>query len=174
MALEIWRAVKIGLCATPAEYRAELAAKGMLLHEDADKLLDKIQCSPRAVTVNLVRVTPRQLGLYGPHDTPENYNKLHRELVYRDIYLRAQELGLSTCTAEVGPALRCQYPEQPAWERLKVGMPAIRDDEDYARVFGITADLMYKRLMHRRLTVEIGAPDFGIESADTQWLFLHP
>jgi hypothetical protein len=33
---------------------------------------------------------------------------------------------------------------------------------------------MYKRLTHRRLTVEISTPDFDIESADAQWLFMQP
>ena len=63
--------------------------------------------------VDLVVLSPAELGL-----TAEFVS-------LRDIYDRAEKLGLFLAPAEVGPALRLQYRDQPIGEFLHIGMKPI-------------------------------------------------
>ena len=55
----------------------------------------------------------------------------------QQIYDRAQALGLQICPAEVGPALRLAYPDQPKGEWVLVGMEPIAGAGGGLRVFGV-------------------------------------
>jgi hypothetical protein len=49
----------------------------------------------------------------------------YRSAKYKDLCAKAPELGLQLCAAEVGPALRLSYQDQPGGERLRIAMTAI-------------------------------------------------
>ena len=51
----------------------------------------------------------------------------YRSAKYKDLCAKALELGLQLCPAEVGPALRLSYKDQPGGERLRIAMKAITD-----------------------------------------------
>lgn len=80
--------------------------------------------SAERTEVNLVSVTVAELGF-------------KKGATRREIYERAQELGLSLCPAEVGPQLRLQYLDQPLGEWLIIGMEPIADSDGGLSVFGV-------------------------------------
>ncbi|MHB8660623.1 MAG: hypothetical protein ACYC75_01630 [Minisyncoccota bacterium] len=54
---------------------------------------------------------------------------------YDAICVRAQELGLELCPAEVGPQLRLQYADQPNGENLRIAMKTINDSHGRPCIF---------------------------------------
>ena len=79
--------------------------------------------------VDLVKISVRSLGFECP-------------TVLENLLVKASEMGLSTCPAEVGPQLFLQYADQPKEERLYIGMNPIRrvpdaDDNDSYHIFGV-------------------------------------
>lgn len=73
---------------------------------------------------DLVRLTVKDLGFPGGATTKE-------------IYQRAEELGLELCPAEVGPHLRLKYQDQPLNEWIFIGMKQIAGRDGYPNVFGL-------------------------------------
>src|SRR5262249_24024633 len=63
--------------------------------------------------VDLVVVSPAELGFSGD------------SVSLIDVYSRAEQFGLGLAPAEVGPALRLHYFDQPIGEFLQVGMKPI-------------------------------------------------
>lgn len=121
---KVWETIEIGGVSTK-EYARSLVEKGIFVSTNAEKVLTKLPLEkPR--TVALARVTNVQLGL-------------GTGLVRRgDVYVRATELGLQKCPAEVGPVLRDQLTRQPAKTVLLIGMEPIT----------ILANLVYLVGMH--------------------------
>ena len=56
---------------------------------------------------------------------------------YSDICARAVEIGLELCPAEVGPALRLTYGDQPKNEWLRIATEAITDLDGYHFIFAV-------------------------------------
>ncbi|HVM58992.1 MAG TPA: hypothetical protein VMT80_01545 [Candidatus Paceibacterota bacterium] len=125
--LPVWKTVQLGTCKTPDEYRKALSSAGMRIGDWVDDILGKISCSKKAVDLDLVVLSVADLGF---KDGAK----------YSDICAKAIELGLELCPAEVGPALRLQYGDQPKREWLRIAMEAITDRGDYLDIFYVDHD----------------------------------
>jgi hypothetical protein len=112
--MPVWKTVKLGTCKTPSEYRKALKKAGMRIGDWGDDILGRITCSKEEIDLDLVVLSVGDLGL---KDGAK----------YSDICAKAVELGLELCPAEVGPALRLQYGDQPKGEWLRIAMEAITD-----------------------------------------------
>ena len=120
---KIRKTIKLGLHKSPKEYRKTFAGK-CEIGIYAGQILDETPVSQDEVAIGLVFVMGRQLGF--------------KRSACRDaIYAHALELGLEKCPAEVGPALREQYPDQPMGEGVVIGMDPIADSGGDLRVFGV-------------------------------------
>ncbi|SRR6266566_6269828 len=74
--------------------------------------------------VTLVPVLSQQLGF-----------KL--SVTRREIYARAQSIGLDLCTPDIGPLLRLQYLDQPRGDWLWIGMVPIISEYNASVIFGV-------------------------------------
>jgi hypothetical protein len=86
----------------------------MKIGDWGDDILGRISCSQVEVDIDLVVLSVGDLGFKG-------------SARYADICSKGVELGLELCPAEVGPALRLQYGDQPRDEWLRIAMEAITD-----------------------------------------------
>lgn len=156
--LKIWKTIKLGLRKSPEEYRKALEAGKCQIDTYAGQILDKILVSQEEVEVDLVLVTGRQLGCIV--DT-------RRDLIFK----RALKRGLQKCPAEVGLALREQYPDQPLGlgEWLRIGMEPIIDSDGDLETFelGRVDNVPW-------LSREIGDPDDDVWSPDIWLVFVLP
>lgn len=126
--LEVWKTVKLGLHKSADEYRQALKAKGNCVSDLANDILGEPAFAVAAEEreYDLVVVSNAELGY--PDGT----------MVKQTLVLdRAKELGLELCLAEVGPALREQYQNQPVGEWLQVAMEPIADSGGRLHVFHI-------------------------------------
>jgi hypothetical protein len=114
--------VTLGLYATTEDLKKSLVNRGFRVSHWAADILKKIQLSEVQEEFDLVIVSVAELGFK---------NDTTRE----QIYARAEELGLKLCPAEVGPALRLTYKDQPMNEWLLIGMEPICDSNDDLDVF---------------------------------------
>src|SRR5258708_11313374 len=78
---------------------------------------------------------------------------------------RAKDLGLDLCPAEVGPALRRAYKDQPKGEWLLVAMEPITDSDGDSRIF-----LVEHGGNVPWLSAHYGDPD-GVWRADDRFVF---
>jgi len=92
----------------------ELKQARITIGDWGNDILDRISCAQQEIKVNLVVLSVLELGFY-------------RSAKYKDLCAKALELGLQLCPAEVGPALRLSYKDQPGGERLRIAMEAIAD-----------------------------------------------
>lgn len=122
--MPVWKTVKLGTCKSPDEYRKALKKAGRRIGDYGDDILGRISCSKKEVDFDLVVLTVGELGF---KDGAR----------YADICAKAVELGLELCPAEVGPALRLQYGDQPKGEWLRIAMEAITDRDGYLNVFSV-------------------------------------
>jgi hypothetical protein len=110
----IWKTIKLGMCKSPDEYRKEFKQARISIGDWGNHILDRISCLQDEIEVNLVVLSVFELGF-------------NRSAKYKDLCAKALELGLQLCPAEVGPALRLSYKDQPGGERLRIAMKAITD-----------------------------------------------
>lgn len=106
-----WKTIILGLHKTSQQYANALKEAGMRMDTHGTKLLGEVrEYVQEEVEVDLVVLSVQELGLpqYGAN--------------YQTICARAQELGLTLCPAEVGPALRLQYPHQVREEMILIAM----------------------------------------------------
>lgn len=125
--MPVWKTVKLGICKTPSEYRKAFKKAGMRIGNWGDDILDRITCSKEEIDLDLVVMTVGDLGF---KDGAK----------YSDICAKAQELGLELCPAEVGPALRLQYGDQPSGRWLRIAMEAITDRDGRLYIFLVEHD----------------------------------
>ena len=111
----VWKTVALGEFTNSFALRNALDAADCGIGDLAEEALARPEFKLASIKteVDLVVVSPAELGLTA-------------ELVsLRDIYDRAEKLGLRLAPAEVGPALRLQYLDQPIGEFLHIGMKPI-------------------------------------------------
>ncbi len=128
----IWKNIEIGTgIKKGSEFVDILKEKKILISPDAKTLLEGIELTENIKELNLVRVTPQDLGF---KEMPS----------LKAINQRALELGLKLCPAEVGPYLRAEYTDQPKHTWLSIGMEPVmvKDDKDkeYLIAFTLTEE----------------------------------
>ena len=151
----IWKAIILGFHQSPSAYCKALKANGCRIGEYADQILDKIRVSETEVQLDLVVKTVAELGF--------------KDGACRDaIYARAIELGLELCPAEVGPALRLAYLDQPYGEWLRIAMEPIADSDGNLKVFEVD------HVHDERWLGSCSGDPVDFWRADLQWVFVAP
>jgi hypothetical protein len=114
-ALPVWRTITLGEFANSFGLRNALDAADCGIGDLAEEILARpaFTLASTKTDVDLVAVSAAELGL-GTESAS-----------LRDIYARAEQLGLALAPAEVGPALRLHYFDQPIGEFLHIGMKPI-------------------------------------------------
>jgi hypothetical protein len=102
----------------------DLEKAGFKISNWANDILQKVKFKKQIV--NLEVKTVAELGL--PNGG-----------TIKEIYEKAQEVGLELCPAEVGPQLRVQY-DRPENEWLLIAMKPITDRDGNLRVFLVARD----------------------------------
>ena len=125
--MPVWKTVKLGTCKTPDEYRKALKSAGRRIGDWGDDILGRITCSKKEIDLDLVVLSVADLGFKSGAR-------------YADICAKAVELGLELCPAEVGPALRLQYGDQPNGEWLRIAMEAITGRDGHLDIFNVEHD----------------------------------
>lgn len=123
-AFTVWRRVILGAHKTVAGYAAAFEDKGNRMTDWAGQILAKTPVAATREELELVLVTGAQLGF-------------NAATTRAQIYERAAAFGLIPCPAEVGPALREQYQEQPLGEWILVAMEPIEDSDRCPSVFRV-------------------------------------
>ena len=88
------------------------------------KVFRRLSFDTQTKEVDLVKVSVEDLGFDG---------KVSR----RDIYRRAEELGLRLCLDGDGPRLRLQYLDQPYSEKFVIAMKPVVDAAEHLYLFGL-------------------------------------
>ena len=123
----IWKTITLGAYQSLSEYRKALKAYGYRIGDYADQILNKVKVNETEVQIDLVIMTVAELGF-------------KNGAACQQIYDRAIELGLELCPAEVGPALRLAYQDQPYRKGLLIAMKPIAASDGYLGVFGVGHD----------------------------------
>ncbi len=125
----IWKKIKLGTHQDAKSLKEDIEKNGFTVNEYAAVIMTKpmFTLATEETMVNLVNVSASDLGFT-------------KKAPLRDIYLRAIELGLKLCPAEVGPQLRLQYPDQPNDQWVYVAMEAIADLRLHPLIFRIGSD----------------------------------
>jgi hypothetical protein len=123
-----FKTITLGLHKDHKSYRKALKAAGYCIGDYADDILKKISIAKTEIEVYLVVMTVimtvRELGF-------------KKGACRGAIYARALELGFQLCPAEVGPALRLAYPDQPKSEWLWIAMEPVTGSDGARRFFSV-------------------------------------
>ena len=120
----VWRTITCGIHESTQAFRESLTGQDVRISTYAADILEKTEIASEESEVQLARVTVAELGF------PEG-------ATYEQICARAKERGLQLCPAEVGPALREQYKDQPQGEWLIIAMESIADSDGDLSVFAV-------------------------------------
>lgn len=110
-----WKTIQIGTgLQTADDFRKAVKLASMKIGDWANDILGKpaFTATESVTELELVVASVAELGFNGG-------------ATRKDIYVRAQELGLDLCPPEVGPQLRLQYMDQPKGEWLVIAMEPI-------------------------------------------------
>ena len=120
----IWKTVKLGVYKTADAYRKALEAGKHLSGEWVSDLFGKpaCTCASEETDVDLVVLSVADLGF-------------KEGALYSQICEKALAMELELCPAEVGPALRLAYENQPRGERLIIATKPFTDSGDDLDLF---------------------------------------
>ena len=157
-ALKVWKTITLGEFANSFALRNALDAADCGIGDLAEEILARpaFTLAATKTDVDLVVVSAAELGLGAD------------SVSLRDIYSRAEQLGLGLAPAEIGPALRLHYFDQPIGEILHVGMKPITTWKGEPGIFVVAnggAGLI--------LIGQIGIADTQM-SASSAFLFVRP
>ena len=125
-----WKTIQLGTgLQTADDFRKEVVKAGMKIGDWANDILGKpaFTATTSETEVELVVASVAELGFKDG-------------ATRKDIYVRAQELGLDLCPPEVGPQLRLQYTDQPKGEWLVIAMEPITDSDGDLSLFYVGHD----------------------------------
>jgi len=148
-----WRTVKLGVHLTIGEYVSAIEMEGSRISDLARSVAFKVVFPEALSEIELVVVTGFDIGLEGKYTTAL-------------MFAAAKARGLFECPAEVGLALREQYPEQVKGECLLVAMKPVKGHGIDLCLFGVEHDDR-----GRWLYVYSGIPDF-VWDVGRRWVFL--
>ena len=113
--LKVWKTITLGAFTNSFALRNALDAAGCGIGDLAEEILARpaFTLASSKTEIDLVVVSAADLGL------------AVESASLKDIYSRAENLGLGLAPAEVGPELRLQYFNQPTGEFLNIGMRPI-------------------------------------------------
>jgi hypothetical protein len=152
-----WKTIKLGTgLQTAGDFRKAIKSAGMKINGWANDVLGApaFTVAESEMEVELVVCSVAELGFKDG-------------AIYKDIYVRAQELGLNLCPPEVGPQLRLQYTDQPKGEYLSIVMESVAKLKNDGLSRFTVKHLGYGR----QLTAFHGLPDVSY-SADSLLVFL--
>jgi hypothetical protein len=125
----IWKTITIGNWKGPDVIRAALdgAPCPIWISEEADEILGrpKFPFLKTPVELDLVVLSVSELGFGSPVSPRDGAPGERIEVSLGDVYARALALGFALCPAEVGPALRLGYLDQPPGEFLHIAMQPV-------------------------------------------------
>ena len=125
----VWKTITVGGSKGVNAIREAIdnAPCRMVIGEEADEILGRptFPFIKTPVEVDLVVLSVFQLG-FGDQVTGDDILPgAGVEVSLRDIYARALAIGFELCPAEVGPALRLSYLDQPVGEFLHIAMKPV-------------------------------------------------
>lgn len=123
----VWKTIQLGTgLKTVNDFCNAIQKAGGRVGDWAKDIMGKpaFTVSDQPTDIDLIIVTVAELGF------PKGATR-------KDIYAKAQSLGLSLCPPEVGPQLRLQYMDQPNNEYLLIGMEPIADSNGDLSVFNV-------------------------------------
>lgn len=125
----VWKTITLGTHKDLKALKAALKSAKCKVSDYANDLLGKpaFTLASEPTEVDLVVRSVKELGFEG-------------NATYAQICAKAVELGLELCPAEVGPALRLAYNDQPRDEWLRIAMEAITGSGGDRRIFDVGHD----------------------------------
>jgi hypothetical protein len=125
----IWKTITVGGSKGVNAIRAaiETAPCSIWFSEEADEILGRpaFPFIKAPVELDLVVLSVSELGFGNPASSDDAELGASVQVSLRDIYVRAVSLGFELCPAEVGPALRLDYLDQPLGEFLHIAMKPV-------------------------------------------------
>lgn len=125
----VWRTITLGGYKSVEDVRKVFERQKVHVSDWASDLMDQpaFTLASEKTDLNLVKVSVAELGFL-------------KDATRREIYDHAKKLGLELCPAEVGPALRYQYPDQPQGEWLAIAMESVTGSDGHPFVFRVARD----------------------------------
>ena len=146
--LTVWKNISVG-GGTAEELITKVAGSCGEVSQEAKFLITKMTVAPTASAVDLVVLTPRELGFTS---NPRTDAFMTEEFCAKWSSEHLDGYVIELCEVEDGPRLREQYQDQPNDEVLWMAMERIADSCGYPRVF------------------VVGRRSSGVRWLDTRWV----